>query len=95
VPFRDDSDVVEVKCTLGRNGVSPQPVKVYNDYVAGLMRAVKAYEKLTVRAAINGDRDIALAALMAHPLVGDYDKAAPMLSEMLEANRQYLPRFFQ
>jgi len=58
------------------------------------MRAVKAYEKLTVRAALEGDRDLALAALMAHPLVGDIAKALPLLDEMLEANKEYLPRFF-
>ena len=94
VPFMDDSDVVEVLCELSRNGVKPQPVTVYNDYIIGMMRAVKAYEKLTVRAALEGDRDIALEALMAHPLVGDIAKALPLLDEMLEANRAYLPRFF-
>ena len=38
----------------------------------GLVEAVKAYERLTVRAAVAGDRDLALKALMAHPLVADY-----------------------
>jgi 6-phospho-beta-glucosidase len=90
----DPDDVVEVKCKVGRDGVAPLPVTVYNDYVAGMMRAVKAYERLTVKAAIHGDRDAALAALMVHPLIGDYDKAAPMLNEMLEINREFLPRFF-
>ena len=94
VPFMDDDDVVEVKCELGAAGVTPCPVSVYNGYVAGLMRAVKAYEKLTVRAAMEGDRDAALAALMAHPLIGDAEKAVPMLNEMLEANRAFLPGFF-
>ncbi|MDR1664068.1 MAG: 6-phospho-beta-glucosidase, partial [Clostridiales bacterium] len=94
VSFMDYGDVVEVKCELGKEGVKPQKVTVYNKFVIGLMRAVKAYEKLTVKAAVNGDRDAALAALMAHPLVGDYAKAAPMLEEMLEANREFLPRFF-
>ena len=94
VPFMDADDVVEVKCMVGRDGVTPLPVTVYNDYVVGIMRAVKAYERLTVKAAIHGDRDAALAALMVHPLIGDYDKAAPMLNEMLETNREFLPRFF-
>ncbi|MCL1806197.1 MAG: 6-phospho-beta-glucosidase [Oscillospiraceae bacterium] len=93
VPFMDDDDVVELKCQLGRGGVTPLPVKEYNSYVIGLMRAVKAYEKLTVKAAVNGDRDAALAALMAHPLIGDYAKAKPMLDEMLEANKAFLPNF--
>ena len=95
VPFMDDTDVVEVLCETGANGIKPQPVKEYNGYVIGLMRAVKAYEKLTVKAALEGDRDAALAALMTHPLIGDYAKAKPMLDEMLEANKEYLPRFFK
>jgi len=92
--FMDDDDVVEVLCRLGKNGIEPQSVTVYNEYVIGLMRAVKAYEKLAVRAALEGDRDVALSALMAHPLVGDIAKAVPLLDEMLEANKEYVPRFF-
>ena len=95
VPFMDDSDVVEILCKLGKNGIEPQRVGVYNEYVIGLMRAVKAYEKLTVRAALEGDRNIALEALMAHPLIGDIAKAVPLLEEMLEANREYVPNFFK
>ncbi|MDR2589954.1 MAG: 6-phospho-beta-glucosidase [Oscillospiraceae bacterium] len=94
VPFMDKDDVVEVLCKLNRHGIEPQPITVYNEYIIGLMRAVKAYEKLTVRAALEGDRDIALEALMAHPLIGDIGKAKPLLDEMLEANKEYLPRFF-
>jgi len=95
VPFMDDSDVIEVLCRLGKNGIEPQRISVYNEYVVGLMRAVKSYEKLAVRAALEGDRDIALEALMIHPLVGDIAKALPMLNEMLEANKENLPRFFK
>jgi 6-phospho-beta-glucosidase len=95
VPFMDDDDVVEVKCELGKTGLKPLPVTAYNGYLVGMMRAVKAYEKLTVRAALDGDRDAALAALMVHPLIGDYAKAAPMLEEMLNAHRAYLPNFFR
>ena len=95
VPFMDDDDVVEILCRLGKNGIEPQRVNVYNEYIVGIMRAVKAYEKLTVRAALEGDRSIALAALMAHPLVGDIAKTVPMLEEMLEANKEYVPNFFK
>lgn len=94
VPFMDDDDVVEVLCTLGKTGAVPLAVRESNGYIVGLMRAVKAYEKLTVRAALDGDRDAALAALMAHPLIGDCAKAKPMLDEMIEANKEHLPRFF-
>ena len=41
----------------------------------GLVQAVKAYEHLAIDAALSGDRDVALRALMANPLVADLDIA--------------------
>ena len=61
----------------------------------GLVQAVKAYEELAIEAALSGDRQVALRALIANPLVADYDVAAPLLDALLEANRAYLPRFFR
>ncbi len=43
---------------------------------------------------MTGDRDVALKALMANPLVREYGVAAPLLEALLEANRAHLPRFF-
>ena len=45
-------------------------------------------------AAQSGDRDDALRALMANPLTGGYETAAPMLDALLEAHRRHLPNFF-
>jgi 6-phospho-beta-glucosidase len=56
------------------------------------MQAVKAFEKLTVKAAINGSRKDAIAALMVHPLIGDYKKAKAAFDEMALANADYLPK---
>ncbi len=92
--FMDKDDVVEIKCRVGRNGAAPVKVETFdNYYIMGLMRAVKAYEKLTVKAGLTGDYTSALSALLVHPLVGDYHKAKAVLDEMLEANRDYLPQF--
>jgi 6-phospho-beta-glucosidase len=60
-----------------------------------LIAAVKNYEQLTVEAAVTGDHETAVLALLAHPLVGDYEKAKALFAEMLEANRVYLPVFFK
>jgi 6-phospho-beta-glucosidase len=60
----------------------------------GLVEAVKAYERLTIEAALTGDRATALKALIANPLVPGYEVAAPLLDALLEANRVHLPRFF-
>jgi 6-phospho-beta-glucosidase len=87
-----NDDVVEIKCRGGRGG--PVPVAVHgldSPYIVGMMQALKAYEKLTVRAALNGSRSEALAALMIHPLIGDYRKAKAALDEMIRENAGFLP----
>ncbi len=95
LPFMDDSDVVEVKAVINSAGAAPVPVGSFdNTHIVGLMRAVKAYEKLAVEAGLEGDADKALCALLTHPLIGDFEKAKPALKEMLEANRAYVGQFF-
>ena len=92
LPFMDDNDVVEIKCLVNRDGALPVKVSgLDSPFIKGLMQAVKAYEKLTVQAAVNGSRADALAALMVHPLIGDYHKALAALDEMIKANAEYLP----
>jgi 6-phospho-beta-glucosidase len=56
-----------------------------------LIQAVKAYESLTVQAAVEGSRRIAMQALMAHPLTPSWEVARPLLDELLAANRPWLP----
>jgi len=94
IPGLAGDAVVEVACRIDRHGAHPLPVEALAPEMHGLVEAVKAYERLTVRAAVSGDRDVALKALMANPLVRDYSVAAPLLEALLQANRDYLPRFF-
>ena len=95
IPNLPDSDVVEVAATIDREGAHPLPVAPLGPDMLGLVQHAKAYERLTIDAAVSGDRDVALRALMLNPLVGDYDRAMPMLEDLLEHNRSFLPRFFE
>ena len=79
---------------IERDGATPLPLDPLRPEFLGLVQAVNAYERLAARAAITGDRTVALAALMANPLVRQYPIAAPLLDALLEANRSHLPRFF-
>ena len=54
-------------------------------------RQVKAYERLAARAAVSHDRDTALEALLANPLVPSWGVAERMLPRLLDANRDHLP----
>ena len=94
IPNLPDDDVVEVSATIDREGAHPLPVEPLDPHMLGLVEHAKAYERLTVEAATGGDRSVALRALMTNPLVGDYERAAPMLGELLEGSREFLPRFF-
>ncbi len=94
IPNLPDDAVVEVAATVDRDGAHPLPVGPLAPDMLGLVEHAKAYELLAAEAAVTGDRDIALKALMTNPLVGDYERAGPMLVDLLERNRELLPRFF-
>ncbi|HSL32503.1 MAG TPA: 6-phospho-beta-glucosidase [Candidatus Limnocylindrales bacterium] len=85
--------VVEVPARIDRDGAHPLPLAPLAPEMRGLVQAAKAYEELAVQAARSGDRDIALRALIANPLVGRWEIAAPLLDALLSANRTNLPRF--
>ncbi len=94
LPDLPDDAIVEIPATIDRDGAHPLPLTPLSPDMLGLVQAVKAYERLAVQAATSGDRTVALRALMANPLVSDFDIAAPLLDALLEANRAHLPRFF-
>ena len=95
-PFMAADDVVEVQCRVNRAGCRPLPLrKQPHRHIIGLMQAVKAYERLAAQAAMEGDMGAALEALAVHPLIGDIQAGKACLQEMLQANRAYLPQFFE
>jgi len=94
LPGLPDDAVVEVPARIDAAGAHPLPLAPLAPELLGLVQQAKAYEVLAVQAAVRGDRDVALKALLANPLVGEYRVAAPLLEALLEASRPYLPRFF-
>lgn len=93
MPDLDPDDVVEVPARIDRDGAHPIPQPPMPAPMRDLVRAVKAYERLAIRASLSGDRSDVRAALEAHPLVGGrISDVQPLLDALLEANRPYLPR---
>jgi 6-phospho-beta-glucosidase len=88
-----DEAVVEVPATVDLSGAHPVPVAPLAPEYLGLVQAVTAYEVLTIQAARTGDRTVALRALLANPLVRQWEIAVPLLDAIIEANRPYLPQF--
>jgi 6-phospho-beta-glucosidase len=83
-------DVVEVSCTVDKDGIYPQAVGAIPETQELLIRNVKLYERLTVQAVRERSRELAVQALMAHPLVLSYSRAKPLVDEYLEAHAAYV-----
>jgi len=82
----DSEGGVEVVCRVGRQGPAALPVGPIPLAYRGLIQAVKTYESLTVRAAVEGNRDLAVLALTNHPLVGDYALAESLVTDLSAAH---------
>jgi 6-phospho-beta-glucosidase len=84
---------VELPSLINSGGARAIPVDPMPAAIRGLAQAVKAYEELTVLAAVEGDEQAALQALLAHPLVPSFTVAQGLWAAIKEANRAYLPQF--
>ena len=87
--------VLEMPAKISRKGVEPLPAEPLPPVCFGLIAQVKAYELLTVEAAVHGDRNAAYQALLAHPLGPKADKIPAVLEDMLETHKPYLPQFWK
>jgi 6-phospho-beta-glucosidase len=94
LPGLPDDAVVEIPCTVDRDGAHPLPQRPLPADMAGLVAHCKAYERLAVEASLSGSRDTMIRALVANPLVGQYPRAEQLADTLLAANRRFLPRFF-
>jgi 6-phospho-beta-glucosidase len=80
IPGLPADAVVEVPCTVTAAGALPLAQQAPPEPQLALLRRVKEVERLTVRAAVGGDRDAALAAFARHPLVDSRELAAQLLA---------------
>ncbi|MGW1138973.1 6-phospho-beta-glucosidase [Streptomyces zhihengii] len=90
LPFLPDDAVVEVQARVGADGADPLPVPRLDPLYAGLIAQVTAYEDLALEAALRGGRDRVFRALLAHPLIGQYDYADRLTDSLLAQNREHL-----
>jgi alpha-galactosidase len=90
-----DDAVVESMCIADADGVRGRDVVTVPTVLAETLRRVSASQELTVEAAVTGNRDRVLDALLLDPLSGrlDYDAVAAMADELLAATKRWLPQF--
>ena len=81
VPQLPDDAVVEVGCVVDADGVHPWPVAPLETHMLGLMTSVKAVERLTITAALEGSAELAWKAFALHPLVDSVGVARSLLAD--------------
>ncbi|MGW7058026.1 6-phospho-beta-glucosidase [Streptomyces sp. NPDC054904] len=91
LPFLPDDAVIEVQARVDRSGPTPLAVPRPDPLYAGLVSHVTAYEDLALDAALRGGRERVFKALLAHPLVGQFDLAEGLTDRLLAHNKEHLP----
>ena len=86
--------VLEIPSIVKKSGITPIPTEPLPASCFGLIAVVKAYELLTVEAAVHGDREAAYQALLVHPLGPKADKVQAVLDDLLETHKEHLPQFW-
>jgi 6-phospho-beta-glucosidase len=94
IPTFDDEVAVEAPAIIGKDGATAIPQPAPDPAIRGLMQAVKAYETLTVEAAVTGSRERAFQAMLAHPLMPGAVGCKTLLDELIEINKPFLQGTF-
>jgi len=97
IPNLPPDAVIEVPTVVDAFGFNPVHFGPLPPAIAGVCSIAATVQDLTVEAAMRGDRRLALQALLMDPMCYslDIETAGKMLDEMIEAQRAWLPRFFQ
>ncbi|MGC5361659.1 6-phospho-beta-glucosidase [Streptomyces sp. DT24] len=90
LPFLPDDAVIETQARVDGTGATPLAVPRLDPMYAGLIANVTAYEDLALDAALRGGRDRVFKALLAHPLIGQFEYAEALTDKLIAHNREHL-----
>jgi 6-phospho-beta-glucosidase len=91
VPGLPPDAVVEVPCEVTPDGALPLAQERPDGQFLTLMQHIKEVERLTIRAVVSGEREAAVQAFAAHPLVG----SLPLCRQLLEGYEAAFPELTQ
>lgn len=87
LPELPSDAVIEVTASVDGHGAHPFAIGSLEPEIRGLIQHVKAYEELTVEAAVHNDYEKALLALVNNPLVDSIHKAKRLLERFVEEHK--------
>ena len=93
VPGLPDWSAVEIPGVATARGIRPISVPDLGKPLTAILARRLSSVDLAVDAALNGDRDLVVEAMIADGAVFDADKAAALTDDLIAAQAQHLPRF--
>ncbi len=93
VPGFPDSAVMEIPAVITATGAKSIKTTAMRNDIDALVRSVKDFEMLTIDAAINGDEDSALRALIANPIGPDISDARDLWADLRKENAGMIGAF--
>jgi 6-phospho-beta-glucosidase len=90
IPELEKDDVVEIPCQISAGGVKPVEVGPLPSSFRGLVLSVKQYERLVIGAVTEQSADLAQAALLALPIVGQWEPAQELVRALIKSDPQHL-----
>jgi len=81
LPGLADKDVVEMTCLVSKEGIKPVCLADVPEDCMLIIHSIKHYESLVVRAVEEKSKDLAVRALMLHPLINSYSLAKKLVEE--------------
>jgi alpha-galactosidase len=94
VPNLPEDAILEIPAVATAVGLLPIQTPDFSDALAGIIARRLASTRITVEAALTGDRTKFVEALLLDGAVTDPEAARAMMEELLQAQRAYLPSFF-
>lgn len=86
--------IVETLAEINGSGIYPLASGDLKDELIGYMLTIINEQEITVKAALTGRRDLVVKAMAISPMVQDKDCVELLTDELLDANRELLPQFF-
>ena len=86
IPGIHKDAVVEIPAIISKSGASAIPTSTLRPDIDSLVRSVKDFELLTIDAALSGDEDSAIRALISNPIGPDINTARDLWADLKRDN---------
>ena len=87
--LRDD-DVVEITCDIRSDGAHPVRIGAIDEFQLQQIKRLKYFERCTIQAILEDDRDAAVKGLALHPLVNDFELAETLTDIFFDKYAEFI-----